>query len=412
MTPLLRFTHPLLIQRPLGAEPKNLTLKFLEKPYKLSLKKMIIGIDIRPLGSGRRSGVEEYIIRLLESLIPLNSSVTYKLFYSSHSQPLPDFPWLRASNVQVFRFKIPNRLLFLGQKFFGFPKADKLMGGVDVFFSPHFLPIALSPGAKRVTTFHDLSFLRFPEFFSSSSRWWHRFVDPAKAAKFSDRLIAVSHSTARDLEYFYTIDPARVAAIHSGIGTEMKRPDQSEISRYKYDNVLPEKFILFLGTLEPRKNIIGLIRAFETAGLRDTHLVIAGSPGWLYKDILKSVKNSPLRDKIRLFGPVEERERPLLYSSASVFVYPSFFEGFGFPPLEAMACGVPVIVSRSSSLPEVVGESGMLVNPYSISSITHALRQILDSQSLFERLSIAGRERAKSFTWAKTAQETLSVLLS
>lgn len=371
---------------------------------------MTIGIDIRPLGSGRRSGVEEYIIRLLENLIPLDPSVTYKLFYSSHSQPLPDFPWLRAPNVQVFRFKIPNRLLFFGQKFLGIPKIDKLLGGVDVFFSPHFLPVSLSSGVKRVTTFHDLSFLRFPEFFPSSSRWWHRFVDPAKAAKFSDRLVAVSDSTARDLESFYDIDPARVLKIYSGVDMGMTRPNQHDISRFKYDKVLPDKFVLFLGTLEPRKNIIGLIRAFETIKQGDAHLVVAGSPGWLYKDILNFIENSPVLDKIRLFGPIREHERPLLYGSTSVFAYPSFFEGFGFPPLEAMACGVPVITSQNSSLPEVVGNAGILVNPYSISSIGAALDQVLNDQALSANLSERGQARAKTFTWLKTAQETLEAL--
>ncbi|MEK7195029.1 MAG: glycosyltransferase family 1 protein [Patescibacteria group bacterium] len=371
---------------------------------------MTIGIDIRPLGSGRRSGVEEYIIRLLENLIPLDPTVNYKLFYSSYSRPLPDFPWLRAPNVSVFRFKIPNRLLFFGQRFLGIPKIDKLLGGVDVFFSPHFLPVALSPGVKRVTTFHDLSFLRFPEFFPSSSRWWHRFINPIKAAKFSDRLIAVSDSTARDLEHFYSIDPVRVTKIYSGVGSDMARPEQHEISRFKYDKVLPDKFILFLGTLEPRKNIIGLIRAFEMISRRETHLIIAGSPGWLYEDILKSVENSPAKDRIRLFGTIQEHERPLLYGSASVFAYPSFFEGFGFPPLEAMACGVPVIVSQNSSLPEVVGNSGILVNPYSISSISTALEQVLGDQSLAVDLSTSGQARAELFTWEKTAKETLRVL--
>lgn len=371
---------------------------------------MTIGVDIRALGSGRHSGVEEYLVRLLEQLIPLDPGIRYKLFYSSYRQPLADYAWLRAPNVEMHRFRIPNRILLAGGALLGWPRLDSLIGGCDVFFSPHFLPAPLSPGVRRVTTFHDLSFLRFPEFFPWQWRWWHRLVAPAHAAKFSDRLIAVSDSTARDLENFYGIDPARVTRIYSGVASTLVRPAESEISRFRYDRNLPAKYILFLGTLEPRKNIIGLVRVFERVPDPALHLVVAGSPGWLYRDILKIIAASPASNRIHLFGPVREHERAPLYAAARAFVYPSFFEGFGLPPLEAMACGTPVIASQNSSLPEVIGQAGILVNPHSISDLVVALNAVLTDSDLAEKLSSRGLERAKTFTWDRTALETLEVL--
>ncbi len=377
---------------------------------------MTIGVDIRVLGDPEHSGVHEYAENLLAHLVPLDPSIRYKLFYSSFSHELPDYPWLHAPNVHVFRFHISNAVLFGASKIAGRPRLDALVRGADAFFFPHFLHAALSLGCKRITTFHDLSYVRFPEFFPWRPQYWHHLISPRWQALFSDRIIAVSDSTKNDLISLYGIDSARVARIYSGVSEAMRWPTAGELERFRVSRGLPVRFVLFLGTLEPRKNVVGLIRAFmllkEKRGFDDLHLVIAGRRGWLCDDVFREAQKSRFGRQIIFTGYLPSEERALYYSLASVFAYPSFFEGFGFPPLEAMACGTPVVVSHTSSLPEVVGNAGLLVDPYSVASIAHALEAVLTDKRLRKKLMEQGLERVKQFSWQKSAQETLAAIRS
>ncbi|MCK4525681.1 MAG: glycosyltransferase family 4 protein, partial [Candidatus Andersenbacteria bacterium] len=178
--------------------------------------------------------------------------------------------------------------------------------------------------------------------------------------------------------------------------------------RKKYN--LPKKYILYLGTLEPRKNIIGLIKAFEILNTK-YKLVIAGSKGWLYEDIFKIVKNSPAKDNIIFTGFIDDKDKAALYGLADLFVYPSFYEGFGFPPLEAMAAGTPVITSNFSSLPEAVGDAAITVNPYNIDELTKAIEMVLFDEKLRDILIERGYKKVKNFSWEKCAKETLEFIL-
>jgi len=179
--------------------------------------------------------------------------------------------------------------------------------------------------------------------------------------------------------------------------------------RKKYN--LPDRFILYFGTIEPRKNIIGLIKAFELLKRkRPVNLVIAGAKGWLDKDIFKTANQSKQARDIFFTGFIEEVDKPYLYNLAELFVYPSFFEGFGFPPLEAMACGVPTIVSNVSSLPEVVGRGALMIDPYHIDELAWAMETVLTDNMLKEKLIEKGISQAKKFSWKKCARQTLKVL--
>lgn len=376
---------------------------------------MVIGIDIRVLGSGRKSGIEEYTEQLLAHMLPLDPAIEYKLFYNSFRHPLPDYPWLKLPNVKVVRYRIPNRILFYTSLLFNWPKIDRLLGGADVFFAPHFFLAPLSSECRRVTTFHDLSYVAFPEFFSWRKRFWHTFeMQPLWQARFSNRIVAVSESTKHDLAQRYAIDPARISKVYSGVAPSMTRPNPEKVERFRNEKHLPRRYVLYMGTLEPRKNVSGIIRAFALAkrqpGLGDLHLVLAGPRGWLDNAIVAEVKGSVYRNDIHLVGAVGDDERPFYYAGASVFVYPSFFEGFGFPPLEAMACGTPVITSSNSSLPEVAGDAALIVDPYIVSDIARAIGTLLSDDSLRQRLTERGLARARDFTWEKCARETLEVL--
>ncbi len=378
---------------------------------------MTIGVDIRVLGSGRQSGIEQYLVSLLPEMIKLAPDVKFKLFFSGfHDAPL-SYPWMHLENVELYRFFYPNRLMFAGAKLFDRPRLDLLMGGADVFFSPHFLLAPLSRTCPAVTVFHDLSYLRYPRFFSWRKNIWHHFeMNPYRQAYRSVRVIAVSGSTRNDLVSLYGIDFRKITIIYSGV-TEMRgSEDKTEINRVQTRYQLPENFFLYLGTIEPRKNIMGILRAFDYLQTNhllpaDAHLVIAGGRGWCEGDVFKFFRRSPYRKLIHFPGIIDEKDKAVVYQLAKVFVYPSFFEGFGFPPLEAMRMGVPVITSSCSSLPEVVGSAALLIDPYNLRDLAEAMRELFTNETLQEYYRERGRQRVKRFTWEKSAQGTLEVLL-
>lgn len=378
---------------------------------------MRIGIDIRVLTKDGQTGIEEYAALLLGEMIKQDKTDEFALFFNSFSKKRADFDWMRSSNVSLKEFHLPNQ--FLNYSFlFNFPKIDKMMGGADVFFSPHFLPIGLSKNCKRVVTFHDLSFVWHPEFFSLRKRYWHFLANIKKQAKNADKIIAISNSTKQDLIDFCDIKEDKIKVIYSGVSGQFrpinKNDPKMKTTKEKYN--LPENFILYLGTVEPRKNIAGIIEAFELikknkmSSCGDLKLVIAGGLGWLYKDILKMAKNSQFKDDIVFAGPVASGDRVYLYNLAEIFVFPSFFEGFGFPPLEAMACGVPVITSNCSSLPEVAGDGALMADPYRPEEIAIAAREIFNDEKLRNLLIQKGFEQSSKFSWEKCARETLEFI--
>ncbi len=378
---------------------------------------MTIGIDIRMLARGARTGVEEYTINLLSNMLCLDKNVKYKLFYNGHKKIELDYSWLKLPNVELIQFKIPNRVLDISSRVLNYPKIDKLLKGVEVFFSPHIFLSSVSKKCKTVVTFHDLSFEKYPEFYSAGKNYWHFSMSPEKQAKKADRIIAVSQSTKDDLVELYKINPNKIKVIYSGVNEvssiKYQVSRESEV-RKKYN--LPKNYVLYLGTLEPRKNIIGLIKAFEllkkSYKLQATSykLVIAGAKGWLYEDIFKAANSSSVKDDIIFTGFVDDEDKPALYNCAELFVYPSFYEGFGFPPLEAMKYGVPVITSNFSSLPEAVGDAAIIVNPYNLDELAEAIQMVLTDDNLKNILIKKGFEQVKKFSWQKCAEETLEVL--
>jgi len=377
---------------------------------------MNIGIDLRVLARGTRTGVEEYTINLLSELLPLEPKINFKLFYNAYQKVQLNYPWLSLNNVQLKNLRIPNRLFFMAARYANQPKIDKLLDGFDIYFNPHFFTAPLSIDSKKIITFHDLSFERYPGFFSWRKRLWQRFLMTAQQeAKKADKIIAVSQSTKNDLINLYGLEPRKIKVIYSGVGKQF-RPlkngsNASNVNlAFKYN--LPEKFILYFGTIEPRKNLIGLIKAFELLRDKlDLKLVIAGAKGWLEQDVFRMARESKYRNDIFFTGFVEEIDKPALYNLAELFVYPSFFEGFGFPPLEAMACGLPTIVSHTSSLPEVVGQGALMIDPYNIDELAWAMEIALTDSNLREQLIEKGIKQAKKFSWSKCARETLKVLI-
>ncbi|MGH7882603.1 MAG: glycosyltransferase family 4 protein [Candidatus Dormibacteraceae bacterium] len=261
-------------------------------------------------------------------------------------------------------------------------------------------------GMPAVVTAHDLAIYRHPEWFPPGQWLSTRAIVP-RSFRQADMVLAVSHHTASDLTELMGLSPERIRVAPLGVDPALQplQPAEREVARRQLQ--LPERFILFVSTLEPRKNLITLIDAWER--LRDRpELVVVGGWGWRCEEI--RTRLDKVRGGIRLLGAVPPQELPALYSLATCLAHPAWYEGFGLPPLEAMACGTPVVASNSSSLPEVVGEAGLLVDPADVEGWTAALAQMLGDEQLRQELQIRGFQRTTELSWEQTAQATWEVI--
>jgi len=265
-----------------------------------------------------------------------------------------------------------------------------------------------------VVTVYDLSFLRFPEAFRRFNRWYLRSFTGHSVQR-TKAVITISESTRQDVITMLGVPADRVHTIYCGVDDSFQPLPDREVAAFKAKHNLPESFVLFLGTLEPRKNVEGLIAAY--ARWRQWNksappLVVAGGKGWHYHQIFRQVEALNLQDVVYFPGYVPQAELPLWYNAADLFVYPSFFEGFGLPVLEAMACGTPVITSNVSSLPEVAGADGTtarLVDPADTEALAAAMAELMRHPELRMDMARRGRNRAAQFNWTETARATAAI---
>jgi glycosyltransferase involved in cell wall biosynthesis len=281
---------------------------------------------------------------------------------------------------------------------------------LDVLHSPHYtMPLAKT--CRTVVTFHDMTFFLYPQVHLLYKRIFFRTMIPLSARR-ADALIAISNSTRSDILRILQLPPARVATIPYGIAP-IFQPIAAARGRDAFcqQHNLPYPFILYVGNLEPRKNLPALVRAFARLvqeGLPHT-LVFAGARGWNDAPIFATIQELGLTPRIVFTDYIPQVALPALYGAADLFVYPSLYEGFGLPVLEAMACGVPVITSNLSSMPEVAGDAGILVDPNDVNALADAMTRVLTDQVLRATLAAKGLARARSFSWERMAQETLAV---
>lgn len=399
---------------------------------------MLIGIDGRPLLEKRPGGVKSSAENLLTRMFEADSKNEYRIFCNAWRKQNFDFSvFSRFSNVKICEFHWPNKLLNFSLRFFNWPKIDKMLGGIDVFFAPNIMFFGLSKKCRFILVLHDLSFEYYAKFLGLRRRLWHFFINPKKWAYRASKIICPSFSTKNDLIRTYGLAPEKIEVVYWGVdirgneaGRERAGTARADEVREKYH--LPEKFILSLGTFEPRKNLIGTITAFaklkkegkpRTIFSQETHssshlpvstqscysnmvrgkieekLVLAGGGGWKNKAIFRAVKASGVREDIVFVNNIAEKDKQEVYKLASLFLYPSFYEGFGFPPLEAQMAGTPVITSACSSLPEIVGNAAVLVNPYNTNEIAKAIEQVLTDKNLRENLARRGNENIGRFSW-------------
>jgi glycosyltransferase involved in cell wall biosynthesis len=352
----------------------------------------------------RRAGVSRYIYNLLVHILRKDSEGDYTVFLNNRctlSLPcrqkrsrLPTYrPLVRIAWEQ---YLLPLELL-----------AEK----VDLLHSPVNVQPLLLP-CKGVITVTDLSFVVFPQGFRLEQRLYQNILTRLSARR-ATHLITYSASTARDLTKFFAVPAEKTTVVFPGVDAAYQPiQDEDLLAGFRRRHDLPEKFILFVGTLEPRKNLVTLLQAyaqFRRQTKSDYRLVLGGGKGWLQRPIFAAIEELELQGNVVLPGFIPEDELPLWYNLADVFVYPSLYEGFGLPPLEAMACCTPVIASNTSSLPEVVGDAGVLVDPHQPHQWTSALSRLCQDADLRAELALRGMQRAQQFSWTRMARETVQV---
>lgn len=282
---------------------------------------------------------------------------------------------------------------------------------IDLLFSPCFLVPLICP-SRSMITIHDLTHVVFPEKHKAKHLFIYNTLLP-HSIKSSNKIIAVSQNTKQDIIKIFNIPEEKVTVIYESANDIFKPVKGSEsISKIKRKYGIPSKYILFVGTIEPRKNLIRLIEAFNLVKTRKNinyKLVIVGKKGWMYEDVFNSIKELGLENEIVFTDYIPEKDLVYIYNGADIFVYPSLYEGFGLPPLEAMSCGVPVVTSNTSSLPEVVGKAAVLIDPYDVKQLSDAIYWVLTNRGLRENLIGNGLRRARLFSWQKAARELSSV---
>lgn len=367
---------------------------------------MKIGIDLTPLPSNP-VGAGTYMIQLVRALVALPTEHQFVLFSQQRGKKaVGDLPSDRAAWVITPDRDPAARLIWEQLRLPNLVRSS----GIQLLHSLHYTRPFLLP-CHSIVTFHDMTFFLFPEMHTRSKRLFFpraiRF-----SAKHSDSIIAVSDSTRRDAIRILNLPPERIVAVPNGID-QVFRPvaDRQSLQECKRKYGLPDEFILYLGLIEPRKNVPLLLDAYAHLSRQKSipPLVLAGRRGWMVDEVFRLIDELQLKDKILLPGYIDSDDLPLIYNLASIFVYPSTYEGFGFPPLEAMACGTPVITTAVSAMLDYVGEAGLLVPPQDEQALTSALDRLLSDPVLRERLTKEGPAHAAPFTWERTARETMNI---
>ena len=371
----------------------------------------MLTIDVRSLQHPHLSGVGAYVHELVNNLITVAPSEPMVFFRNAWGEipPLPT-DWLTAPRAEA-RSRVPNKLLNAALTLGIGPKLDAKIPAAT-FFCPNLNFVRLRPETRLVLTIHDLTFEIGPHWYSKKHLLAHRLMRPRTLVPRADAVIAVSHQTKADLIALYGIKPEKIHVIYPGLPSAA--PAEPVI--LPNDTALPERFALFISTIERRKNVPGIIAAWNKIKTqpchKDLHLVIAGAPGFGYEEVLQAAGASPFADEIHLLGYVSPGQKTALLSRAALFVYPSFYEGFGFPPLEALRVGVPVCVGVGGALTEVVGGAALIVNPYLPGEIAEGMDALLTSVALCDRLMSRAPQVLQRYDWRRSAEEHWRVLSS
>lgn len=375
---------------------------------------MNIGIDCRTIldpEHGEKAGIGHYTYFLVKHVLQIDKKNHYFLYFDyQYSEPKE---FLQAKNVTLRQFPFSRYKRYLP---FGYShilssaalQRDKL----DVFHAPaNTIPLYYT--GPSVVTIHDLAIYTHPEWFPNGQDFSKKIIVPSTLSR-AKRIIAVSQSTKQDIQRLFHISPKIIDVVYEGYAAD-KRLTKEVKEQVQKQYHLKEKYIFFVGSLEPRKNLPALIKAFDSIvntnwkKWKDWQLVIAGAKGWKYDDIMQAIKQAKCGSQIRYIGYVSHQEKLALLSGSTLFAFPSLWEGFGLPVLEAMGMGIPVLTSNISALPEVCGDAARLINPKKFGEIRAGLQDLMSDAQLRKELSHQGLMRAKSFSWITTARKTVDI---
>lgn len=345
----------------------------------------------------RQAGIHTYISQLLNHL-PATDDLQYHVFTQQGANQFLE-PHLQ---VEMSRLPTENPLVRIAWEQAAWLALAK-RAGVDLLHSMAFVTPLVAPMPKLVTVY-DLSFIHFPERYKKFKRLYLQ-TQTRRSVQSADHVIAISEDGKRDLMEVFGISAEKVAVVTPGVSDIYRPRPQTEIDQFKQNKAITRPFILHVGTLQPRKNIPVLLRAFAELNDPNVDLVLVGGKGWLFDEIFALVEQLNLRKQVRFTGFVPDAELPLWYNAAQLFVFPSIYEGFGIPAADAMACGTPVIVANTSSLPEVVGEAGLLFEPQAVSALTERIASVLYDPVQAVTMRERGLAQARKFSWTHSGRK-------
>jgi len=362
---------------------------------------MRIGFDGSRAFIENKTGTENYSYQILKTLLKIDKKNEYIIYV----RPGTITDAIVQHNARVVTINWPRLWTQVGLA------KQTFQDNLDILFVPaHTSPLIHKRGLKTVVTVHDLGSEYLPRAHQLKQRLYLKWITKYQL-KTASKLIAVSNSTKTDLIKKAGIDSKKIEVIYEGFDKNLFKPVKGDvlINSLKEFDLVPLEYFLFVGTIQPRKNLERLIKAFSINSLArspKTKLIIVGSKGWLYDDIFKLPKKLGIEEKVKFLGRVEDKQLPALYSGAIALIFPSLFEGFGLPIIEAQASGCPVLISNVSSMPEIAGKGALFVNPYSLEDIIRGIREIGEIRG---ELIKKGFENVKRFSWEKCAVQTLKV---
>lgn len=347
----------------------------------------------------RRAGIHQYIAQVLRHLPPDGGDYA---IYTRHNEK-----WLdEVGIVHCSRWPTENRLARIAWEQFAWPWLAA-RHQIDLLHSMAFVTPWLSRRPAVVTVF-DLSFMHFPEAFPAAQRWYLA-SQTARSVRRARRVITISESGRQDVHHFFDVPLAQIDVVYPGVDAVYRPLPPEEIAAFRQRQDLSDRFVLHVGTLQPRKNIPTLLDAFAQAAPPDVMLVLVGGKGWLFDEIFARVQALGLQERVRFTGYVPDEDLPFWYNAASVLAFPSVYEGFGMPVVEAMACGTPVVAAASSSLPEAAGEAGLLFDPQNVAELADRLTAVLHNPNLAATMRQKGLLQAQKFSWEKAGRETAAI---
>lgn len=368
---------------------------------------MIIGIDASRANKPQKTGTEWYSYHLIKALAEIDDKNKYLLYLN---KPAASGLKNLGKNFEekVLNWPLP-RLWTQGRL-----SREMLFNSPDVLFVPaHVIPLIHPP--KSIVTIHDIGFAPYPEIYSWKDIFYHKWAI-YWAAKRAHKIITVSEFSKNELVRVYNINPEAVKVIPLSYNKKIYRviEDKDKIEEILHKYKIDKPYLLFIGRLEQKKNVLSIIESFKILKSTnpDLKLVLIGRPGYKFEEIEKKIKEYDLSKDIIMPGWVSSAELPYLLNAAEVFVFPSFYEGFGIPILEAMACGTPVISSNITSIPEVAGRAALLVNPNNNEELIQGIKKLLEDKDLRQNFIDKGLERVKEFSWRKCAESTLQVFIA